>query len=94
MSIVIQSFLVLSIFEVFFREKIMCGLQGDSFPDFLILKMGEKLIQGISSDPVQYFTLPHLLRRIPLDSLESSGLCRTPDMSHIVTWWFRWSPLE
>ena len=42
----------------------------------------------------QYFTLPHLLRRNPLDSPESSGLDRTPEMSHIVTWWFRRSPLE
>ena len=25
---------------------------------------------------------------------ESSGLDRTPEMSHIVTWWFRRSPLE
>ena len=42
----------------------------------------------------QYFTLPHLLRWNPLDSPESSGLDRTPEMSHIVTWWFRQSPLE
>ena len=42
----------------------------------------------------QYFTLPHLLRRNPLDSPESSGLDRTPEMSHIVTWWLRRSPLE
>ena len=42
----------------------------------------------------QYFTLPHMFRRNPLDSLDSSGLDRIPDMSHIVTWWFRWSPPE
>ena len=43
---------------------------------------------------MQYFTLPHMFRRNPLDSLDSSGLDRIPEMSHIVTQWFRWSPLE
>ena len=42
----------------------------------------------------QYFTLPHMFRRNPPDSLDSSGLDRIPEMSHIVTWWFRRSPLE
>ena len=42
----------------------------------------------------QYFTLPHMFHRNPPDSLDSSGLDRIPEMSHIVTRWFRRSPLE
>ena len=49
---------------------------------------------GIFGVVSQYFTLPHLLRRNPPDSPESSGLDRNPEMSHIVTWWFCRSPLE
>ena len=54
----------------------------------------QAMMDNIFADMIQYFTLSHLLRRNLLDSPESSGLDQTPEMSHIVTWWFHQSPLE
>ena len=84
------------------------GLFGFHFPSEVIKKLRpstwktparinswrESLAFKFFGTKTQYFTLPHMFRRNPPDSLDSSGLDRIPEMSHIVTWWFRRSPLE
>ena len=68
------------------KESLLPGQTSADRPDLVVRVFNAKVMEmkedlftrGHLGKTVQYFTLPHLLRRTPADSMESTRLHRTP----------------